>query len=400
MPEMISVSALNRYVRSILESDRNLADIVVKGEISNFTRNYKSGHCYFTLKDANAGVKAVMFRGEANTLNFQPESGMSVIVRCRVSLYERDGAFQLYVDAMFPEGVGLAQLAFEQLKTRLEEEGLFAPKNKKLIPAFPRCVGLITSKTGAALQDILQVAQRRCPDIQFLLAPVKVQGGDAAPEIIMSIDKLDTSGLVDTIIIARGGGSSEDLSVFNDEGIARAVYNCDTPVISAIGHEIDFTILDFVADLRAPTPSAAAELALPNLSDRLQDAERLFNNIQNNIQNKLELCYNNFSRCLRHPSLQNIRQKPSAASSRLRDMTLRAVRVQQDRIKQEEQRFKSAVALAEGLSPYAVLSRGFAMPSINGVLLRSVRDANVGDKMILKMNDGTLHSVIEAIEDA
>ena len=284
MAEVISVSALNRYVKTLLDANDLLFDLALRGEIANFVQNARSGHCYFSLRDETASVKAVMFRSDARRLGFRPEEGMKVVVRCRVTLYERDGAFQVYVNDMFPDGIGSAQLAFEQLKAKLDQEGLFAPEHKKPLPQFPRCIGLVTSKTGAALQDIRNVIGRRWPAVKLLLCPVNVQGFEAADEIAAAIDRLDKSGRVDEIIVARGGGSREDLWVFNAERIARAAYRCKTPLISAIGHEIDFTILDFVADQRAPTPSAAAELAVP---DRAEYARKLFileENIHNSIQ--------------------------------------------------------------------------------------------------------------------
>ena len=292
MAEVISVSALNQYVKTLLDANDILFDLALRGEIANFVQNSRSGHCYFSLRDEASSVKAVMFRSDARRLGFRPEEGMKVIVRCRATLYERDGAFQVYVNDMFPDGIGSAQLAFEQLKAKLEQEGLFAPEHKKPLPAYPKCIGIVTSKTGAALQDIRNIISRRWPAVRLLLCPVNVQGFEAAKEIAAAIDRLDKSGEVDTIIVARGGGSREDLWVFNAEIIARAAYRCKTPLISAIGHEIDFTILDFVADQRAPTPSAAAELAVP---DRAELARKLYNleqNIQNIMQNQLKICYN------------------------------------------------------------------------------------------------------------
>ena len=264
MTDVIGVSALNRYVKSVLDGDGFLADLALRGEISGFVNHVKSGHWYFTLKDERASVKAVMFRQEARRLGFVPQDGMRVVVRCRVSLYEATGSFQVYVQDLFPDGLGAAQLAFDQLKARLEQEGLFRPEHKMPLPAYPRCIGVVTSATGAALQDIRNVLSRRWPLATLLLAGVNVQGLAAAQEICDAIAALDKSGLADVIIVARGGGSREDLWVFNDERIARAAYACKTPLISAVGHEIDVSILDYVADLRAPTPSAAAELATPD----------------------------------------------------------------------------------------------------------------------------------------
>ena len=292
MAEVITVSALNRYVKSLFDANDRLFDLALRGEVANFVQNARSGHCYFTLRDEQASVKAVMFRSDARRLAFRPEEGMRVVVRCRATLYERDGAFQLYVNEMFPDGIGAAQLALEQLKARLEQEGLFDAAHKKPLPQYPRCIGLVTSKTGAALQDIRNVISRRWPGIRLLLCPVMVQGFEAAPQIAAAIRTLDRSGRADVIIVARGGGSREDLWVFNAEVIARAAFACKTPLISAIGHEIDYTILDFVADQRAPTPSAAAELAVPDREEQWNILQNLQQNISENMQKRLKLCYN------------------------------------------------------------------------------------------------------------
>ena len=296
MANVISVTALNRYVKSILESDAVLTDIALRGEVSNFTNHYKTGHFYFTLKDEKCAVKAVMFRSYAQQLSFVPENGMRVIVRCRVSLFERDGAFQVYVEDLFPDGLGAMQMAFEQLKARLEREGLFAPEHKKPLPRHPRRIGLVTSRTGAAIQDILNVTRRRCPGMEFVLCPVNVQGAEAAPGIVRAIQVLGARDDIDVIIVARGGGSREDLWVFNDEAIARAAYACRVPLVSAIGHEIDFCILDFVADLRAPTPSAAAELATPDMWGELAFLCRLHASIQKSMQKNLSCAIMKFGR--------------------------------------------------------------------------------------------------------
>ena len=262
MAEVITVSALNRYVKALMDGNDLLFDIALRGEVANFVRNAKSGHCYFSLRDSACSVKAVMFRADAQRLAFRPQEGMRVVVRCRATLYERDGAFQVYVNAMFPDGIGEAQLALEQLKAQLQAEGLFAPEHKKPLPACPERIGLVTSRTGAALQDIKNVIGRRWPAVKLLLCPVRVQGFEAAEEVAAAIRLLDASG-VDEIIVARGGGSREDLWVFNAEVIARAAYRCTTPLISAIGPEIDYTLLDVVADCRAPTPSAGPSWPSP-----------------------------------------------------------------------------------------------------------------------------------------
>ena len=361
MAEVISVSALNQYVKTLLDANDILFDLALRGEIANFVQNSRSGHCYFSLRDDVCSVKAVMFRTDARRLAFRPEEGMKVIVRCRATLYEWDGAFQVYVNDMFPDGIGSAQLAFEQLKAKLEQEGLFAPEHKKPLPAYPKCIGVVTSKTGAALQDIRNVIGRRWPAAKLLLCPVNVQGFEAAQQVADAIGKLDKSGRVDEIIVARGGGSREDLWVFNAEEIARAAFRCKTPLISAIGHEIDYTILDFVADQRAPTPSAAAELAVPDREEQQRIFENIEENIHKNIQKRLALCYNGLEQ-------YNFLLEQSAPSKILQQYSSRLQQVQQaiqaqqkTRMNDKNMQFQHAAALAASLDPYRVLARGYAL---------------------------------------
>lgn len=361
MAEVISVSALNRYVKALFDANDTLFDLALRGEIANFVRNARSGHCYFTLRDEACSVKAVMFRSDASRLAFRPEEGMRVVVRCRATLYERDGAFQLYVTEMFPDGIGAAQLALEQLKAKLEKEGLFDAAHKKTLPAFPVCIGIVTSKTGAALQDIRNVISRRWPAAKLLLCPVTVQGFEAAQQVADAIQVLDRRKDVDEIIVARGGGSREDLWVFNAEVIARAAFRCRKPLISAIGHEIDYTILDFVADQRAPTPSAAAELAVPDRAEQERILQNLQQNIRKNMQNRLDLCYNgleqyNYVLEQNHPA-DVLQQKQNALQqlqmdirTQLREKQLSAV-----------QKLQHGAELADSLNPYRVLARGYAM---------------------------------------
>lgn len=361
MAEVITVSQLNHYVKMRLDADDALFDLALRGEIANFVQNAKSGHCYFSLRDAQCSVRAVMFKSDTRRLEFRPENGMQVIVRCRVTLYERDGAFQVYVTDLFPDGIGSKQLAFEQLKARLEAEGLFAAAHKVPIPAQPACIGLVTSKTGAALQDILQITARRWPLVRLLLCPVHVQGIEAAGEIARAIDALDHSRQADVIIVARGGGSSEDLWVFNTEAVARAAYRCKTPLISAIGHEIDFTILDFVADLRAPTPSAAAELAVPDMAEVRHKISSLKQNIQHNMQNRLQLCYNKLEQ---YPA-QRFSGAAQAGAARREDQVNRLCGRLRGAAHAAQQasatRFAHAAALAGTLDPYHTLARGYAL---------------------------------------
>ena len=382
MADIITVAALNRYVKTLLERDPVLTDIAVRGEIANFV-HHKSGHLYFSLRDGQASVKAVMFRSWASRLAFEPREGMRVVLRCRVSLYEQTGSFQLYAEDIFPEGLGSVQMAFEQLKEKLAKEGLFDEARKKPVPRRPRCIGLVTSKSGAALQDILHVSQRRWPLSRFLLCPVNVQGEEAADQITQALRSLDRSGRADVILVARGGGSREDLWVFNSEKIARAVCACRTPVVSAVGHEIDYTILDFVADLRAPTPSAAAELLCPDRREAEAEIYRIQENIHENMQHRLELWYNEFHEVRREllqsgslllPQRQfTLRQQAQAAGEAL----ARLIRAKEELLGQK-------AALAHALDPMNTLARGYLMAkSEDGKLLR-LKETQAGQQLILE----------------
>lgn len=398
MAEVITVSALNRYVKTILDSDDALFDLALRGEIANFVQNARSGHCYFSLRDEACSVKAVMFRSDARRLAFRPEEGMRVVVRCRVTLYERDGAFQVYVNDMFPDGVGAAQLALEQLKAKLEKEGLFAPEHKKPLPAYPKCIGLVTSKTGAALQDIRNVIGRRWPAVRLLLCPVSVQGFEAAQQVAAAIQTLDRSGRVDEIIVARGGGSREDLWVFNAECIARAAYSCKTPLISAIGHEIDYTILDFVADCRAPTPSAAAELAVPDRAELTLDLYNLEQNIHKMMQNRLTICYNGVGGCLQALQSGAQRRAAQAGTERLAALSQGIRAGAQAKTRAKTQQMRHASQLAASLSPYAVLARGYAIVSGPQGEVREVEKLSAGEEIRLRGARGAAQCTVTAVE--
>ena len=283
---VLSVSQLNRYIKMNFDADENLANIFISGEISNFTNHYRTGHLYFTLKDDSSAVRAVMFNSSAKRLKFMPEDGMKVIARGRVSVYEASGQYQLYVDDMQPDGVGALNLAYEQLKEKLQKEGLFSELHKKPLPPYPEKVGVITSPTGAAVRDIINVLGRRFSYAEIVFCPVLVQGDGAHLQLTDAVNLFNSERAADVIIIGRGGGSIEDLWEFNDEGLARAVYNSEIPVISAVGHETDFTICDFVADMRAPTPSAAAELAVPDANELQYALSALKNRMFLNLPTK------------------------------------------------------------------------------------------------------------------
>ena len=398
MAEVISVSALNQYVKTLLDANDLLFDLALRGEIANFVQNARSGHCYFSLRDETSSVKAVMFRSDARRLGFRPEEGMKVIVRCRATLYERDGAFQVYVNDMFPDGIGSAQLAFEQLKAKLDREGLFAAERKKPLPRFPKCIGLVTSKTGAALQDIRNVIGRRWPAVRLLLCPVSVQGFEAADEIAAAIDRLDKSGQVDEIIVARGGGSREDLWVFNAERIARAASRCKTPLISAIGHEIDFTILDFVADQRAPTPSAAAELAVPDRAEFSRKLCNLEENIHISIQNRLSLCYNRLDETVQPLSRQNMQAQLADRQQQVEAVSGQLQTAAQKKQQDAGLRLRHAAALAATLNPYGVLARGYALVQDEKGRICAPDALRKGQKMTLCGAVNRIHCTVDAVE--
>lgn len=399
MAEVISVSALNQYVKTLLDANDLLFDLALRGEIANFVQNARSGHCYFSLRDETSSVKAVMFRSDARRLGFRPEEGMKVIVRCRATLYERDGAFQVYVNDMFPDGIGSAQLAFEQLKAKLDREGLFAAERKKPLPRFPKCIGLVTSKTGAALQDIRNVIGRRWPAVRLLLCPVSVQGFEAADEIAAAIDRLDKSGQVDEIIVARGGGSREDLWVFNAERIARAASRCKTPLISAIGHEIDFTILDFVADQRAPTPSAAAELAVPDRAEFSRKLCNLEENIHISIQNRLSLCYNRLDETVQPLSRQNMQAQLAGRQQQLKAVSEQLQTAAREKQQDAGLRLRHAAALAATLNPYGVLARGYALVQDEKGRICAPDALREGQKMTLCGAVNRIHCTVDAVEE-
>lgn len=387
---VLSVSQLNRYIKMNFDADENLANIFISGEISNFTNHYRTGHLYFTLKDDSAAVRAVMFNSSAKRLKFMPEDGMKVIARGRVSVYEASGQYQLYVDDMQPDGVGALNLAYEQLKEKLQKEGLFSEHHKKPLPPYPEKVGVITSPTGAAVRDIINVLGRRFPYAEIVFCPVLVQGEGAHLQLTDAVNLFNSERAADVIIIGRGGGSIEDLWEFNDEGLARAVYNSDIPVISAVGHETDFTICDFVADMRAPTPSAAAELAVPDANE-LQYAlsalkNRMFLNVSSGIADRRSrLEYLTSKGALKSPDemLSNRSQRLDTAFSKM-------LSSYENRIGGKKVEFISAATALSKLDPMSVLMRGFAFVSDkSGKNVYSSQALAKGDKINVRFHDGS-----------
>ena len=398
MADYINVTSLNRLAKQVLAQCDPLNDLIVCGEISGFTRHYKSGHLYFTLKDENASIKTVMFRSQAQLLNFEPQNGMLVLVYGRATIYERDGAFQLYADYMKPFGAGAAQMAFDALYKKLEAEGLFAPERKRPLPAVPQCIGVVTSKTGAAWQDVQNVIRRRWPMVKLLLAPVSVQGIEAERSITEGIRRLDRDSRPDLILVTRGGGSKEDLWVFNAERIARAAAACRKPVVSAVGHEIDTSILDYVADLRAPTPSAAAELCVPDQSDVRQKIFILQQNIQKNIQNRCKLCYNRFDQLATAQILQRQHQQLAHRERELAGLQAAVQQAAQHRMQDAQRNLQHAASVAQSLSPYAVLARGYTLTERNGVPC-SVEALHPGEAVTLRGAKAAAECRIEAVHN-
>lgn len=400
MRDVITVSALNRYVKTLLDADDALFDLALRGEVTNFVCNARSGHCYFSLRDDQCSVKAVMFRREAQRLAFRPQDGMRVVVRCRVTLYEQAGAFQVYVNDMFPDGLGSAQLALEQLKQKLYAEGLFDQAHKQPIPACPQWIGVVTSKTGAALQDIRNVIGRRWPLARLLLCPVSVQGVEAPRQIAAAIRRLDADGRPDVILVARGGGSREDLWVFNAECIARAAFACRTPLISAIGHEIDTTLLDYVADLRAPTPSAAAEMAVPDQQAVRQRICSNWEKMHEIMQTRLQVCYNTVTMQRRALAEASAAGRLAAGRTRLDGLRTQLQAAAARRTGEAHARLAQQAALMASLDPYRTLARGYTMPlSLSGTPLPADR-LQPGRRFVLQGDAFRVRCLVETREES
>ncbi|MBE6792240.1 MAG: exodeoxyribonuclease VII large subunit [Ruminococcaceae bacterium] len=386
----ITVSELNGYVKTLLESDKLLTSVYISGEISNFTNHYSSGHLYMSLKDDNALVRAVMFKGYASKLRFKPANGMKVIVRAKASLYGKDGSFQIYIESMEPDGIGALQMAYEQLKQKLAEEGLFDQSRKKPLPPFPKRVGVITSPTGAAVRDMLNVLGRRYPMAEVIFHPVLVQGEGAKGQIADALRRFNALRAADVILLGRGGGSIEELWAFNEEEVARAVAASDIPIISAVGHETDFTICDFVADMRAPTPSAAAELAVPDQNQLRHRLVQLYRLLKQDINHAVEqqekrLTVLKSKRCLATPLFYVEEQ-----AMRLDYLTRRFAAAGQQYLARGDRRVTAAAAKLDALSPLKVLSRGYAIATTESGVVKSVNDVAAGDEFVLQVADGNL----------
>lgn len=394
-PKVFTVSQLNARISSLIASDRELQMIFIEGELSNVNINAKSGHLYFSLKDKSSVIRAVMFSWSVRNLRFRPEVGMKVIMRAQVTVYEPSGQYQLRVEDMQPDGVGVLALQLEQLKQKLDKEGLFAAEHKKPIPPFPKTVGIITSPTGAALRDIKDIIGRRYPCAELVLAPVLVQGDEAPAQLIRAVNLFNEYKAADVIIIGRGGGSMEDLWAFNDEGLARAIYHCEIPVISAVGHETDTTICDFVSDLRAPTPSAAAELAVPNRIDLLENVQNHLRQSVNTIQKQIDIRQRDTVKLSElvsaHSPLDTVNQDRELVDS----FAVRASSAANHSIDAVSARSKELFSKVETLNPVAVLNRGFAYITHENNIVSSVRDVKSGDSIDVRLKDGSFCAKVE-----
>ena len=398
---VLSITQINYFIKSLIESDGRLTDIYAAGEISNFTDHYRSGHLYFSLKDEKSVIKAVMFSSAARRIRFRPKDGMRVIVRGRVSVYEPSGQYQFYVEEMQPDGVGALSLAFEQMKEKLSKEGLFSEEHKKPLPRFPHKVGIITSPTGAAVQDMLNILSRRWPAAELVFCPVLVQGEGAPRQLVRAIQLMNNRKAVDVILIGRGGGSAEDLAAFNDEELARAIFASDIPVISAVGHETDFTICDFVADLRAPTPSAAAELAVPDREEILQQLFLLNTKLRRAEESLLS--YNR--QILDTLTAARVFRDPQTIITDRRmlldSLTQRMASLEQNRILSEKEVLSSISGRLDAMSPLKVLSRGYAIVSDNnGCVVSSVDKINPGERVGVRFSDGIANMCVLDIHES
>ncbi len=393
----ISVKQLNFYVKGLIEGDANLAYIAVAGEISNFRSHFQSGHWYFTLKDKDASVRCIMFKAANQKIKFVPNDGEAVIILGRVSLYEKDGQYQFYAEQMLKQGEGEISSKFNVVKEKLEKEGLFDVSTKRPLPKFPQKIAVVTAEDGAALQDILNVTSRRYSLCEILICPVLVQGDKAAKDMIKVLDKVYETDGIDLIIIGRGGGSAEDLEQYNDELLARKVYEAPVPVISAVGHETDFTICDFVADLRAPTPSAAAELSVPDMQELLSHVKRL----KGLLISSLSANYEN-SR-LKYEKLSLIHKNSFTAITNFYEAKINNLRSSINRSSQKIYLYKStefatAVTSLDALSPLKVMARGYAVVTHNGNTLKSVDDVEPHQNLTVRLGDGSIDCNVTKIK--
>ena len=391
---IFTVSEVNQFIKDLLDNVPPLQEVLLRGEISNY-KLYPSGHHYFTLKDSQCSLKCVMFRGSAARLRFRPENGMQVIASGRISVYPRDGAYQLYCTGLTPEGAGDLSVAFEQLKQKLQQEGLFDPAHKKPLPLYPQRIAIVTSGAGAAVHDMIRILRRRYPIAKVLLLPVRVQGAEAPPEIVGAIRYANRWKLGDVLITGRGGGSMEDLWAFNDERVARAIYASEIPVISAVGHEPDVTISDYVADLRAATPSNAAELAVPDQDALRQNLDAMSSAMASALSRQLKAARQHLNVLSQSPALRSPTGYIEQREKSLELLKNRLIAAQNQSITRKNQRYIAAVSKLDAMSPLKVLTRGYSMAQTEaGEVLRSVRQVELGERVSVLLSDGKLSATV------
>ena len=397
--KIISVSQLTGYIKNKLESDHLLSNVWVKGEISNF-KHHSSGHMYFTLKDKTSALRCIMFRSRNQVLQFRPSEGMSVVARGYVTVFERDGQYQLYVEEMQPDGVGALFTAFLQLKARLEAEGLFAQERKRDLPKFPRKIGVVTSPTGAAVRDIITVITRRFPQTHIIIIPVKVQGQEAPADIAEGIRIANSLGDIDVLVVGRGGGSIEELWAFNTEVVARSIFESAIPVVSAVGHETDFTIADFVADRRAPTPSAAAELVVPDILEMRKHIENLTQRINLGMKSNVSLLRRKLDRLSEHSVLKRPKDELYKKMMELDYMTRRLGQNIKNLVNDKKTGLALNASRLDSLSPLATLSRGYAIAlDSKGKSIRNTGEVRTGDDIDVVVSDGTIRCSVNGVRE-
>ena len=389
----VTVTQLNKYLKDRFDEDENLNAILVKGEISNF-KNHYTGHLYFTLKDENSLIKCIMFKSYAEKLNFKPKDGMKVMVFGTVSVFERDGVYQIYAKSMMEDGMGDLHEQFEQLKAKLEKEGLFEQSHKKAIPLYPKVIGVLTSQTGAVIRDIINVSTRRNPNVYIRLLPVPVQGPGAAEQIADKIRIMNEKKLADVLIIGRGGGSLEDLWPFNEEIVARAIYDSEIPIISAVGHETDFTIADFVADLRAPTPSAAAELAVPDIFEVKQKIINYQDRSKLALKKKIEIMKLRFEKIMKSRIFTDPMRKVMDNSIILDDYMKRLENAMKEIKTEKKNKYTELVTKLDSISPLKTLIRGYSLTEKDGKIIKRATQIDKGDIITIKFSDGEKNAEI------
>ena len=390
----ITVSDLNKYIKEKIANDEYLNHILIKGEISNFKHHY-TGHMYFTLKDENSLVKCIMFKSYAQKLNFTPKDGMKVYILGSVSVFERDGVYQVYAQVMEEDGLGDLYTKYQELKNKLEKEGLFDSSNKKQIPMMPKVIGVLTSQTGSVIRDIINVSTRRNPNVYIRLLPVPVQGEGAAERIAAGIRYMNENNLADVLILARGGGSLEDLWPFNEEIVARTIYQSKIPIISAVGHETDFSISDFVADLRAPTPSAAAELAVPDIYEVKQKILGYQNRLRISLVKKVELMRMRYEKCMASSVFKEPTRKIQEQYLIVDQYIKKLENLIKTKYEKDKTKYIEVVAKLDAYSPLKTLSRGYSITEKSGKIVKTVKELKKGDNVLIHLADGKKKAIIE-----